>query len=225
MGQFRESDGFFTGRIGFEELRPTERWSPGKVDFEVTQMVNGQTSPFAIEVRTLRMAFQLRSGTIRTTTFTEAFRSLIKAQLGIDWTISPLAEGESWDEWRARVERITELHVTVREPNPTYNFDEPRELIEGANAKWLSFVAQAKPEDVRGLNVEGWLSGVLSHATDYGHTSAKGQTPDGTETEWSDKGAGKPKRVSVDEVDSVTTEVRTTHLERELREMDEMDDG
>lgn len=225
MAQYRRSDGVVAGRIGFEAGSAVERWNEELQDFHPTQMLEGHTSPFAIDLNTLRLVFQLRPGIIKPLTFTENFRALLEAASEYRWRVDPEPDlnARAWDEWLAEVERVTEVHVTMLRPNPHYSFGDIEQLIEGAHARSLEVIARASREQVEGLKVdEGWLADALSHARDYGKYSAKGQTRDGTKMEWKEGEQGQPKRITTD-VDPVTSEVSTERLIGELHDDDAQD--
>jgi|ERR1039458_8850688 hypothetical protein len=217
MAQWHQADPqYVLGRIGFEVAGATETWSEARRDFQVTEMTQGHTSPFAVDLRTLRVAFQLRPGQIKVRTFTENFRALLEAAGPYLWEVRPESDRPSWEDWLASVARVNEVRVTIHTPNPHYEFDEAERLLEGAHARSMRIIATAGPDEVGGINIDAaWLAGVLGHAGSYGSYSAKGETPQGQATSWNQRDEGRPRRVTSG-VDPQTTEVQAERLAQEL---------
>jgi hypothetical protein len=217
MAQWHPADPHYVlGRIGFEVAGATETWSEARSDFQVTEMTQGHTSPFAVDLRTLRVAFQVRPGQIKVTTFTENLRALLEAGGPYLWEVRPESDRPSWEEWLASVARVSEVRLTIHTPNPHYEFDEAERLLEGAHLRSLQMIAKAGPDEVEGIKIDDtWLAGALGHAGSYGSYSAKGETPQGQGTSWTQRDEGRPRRVTGD-VDPQTTEVQAERLAREL---------
>lgn len=78
------------GRMGFESRdAPTEVWDENAKDFRVAHPRLGQTSQFAINRTTFKIAFQLRGQTIRPQTFRGNFSALIRDAAGYKLEVRP----------------------------------------------------------------------------------------------------------------------------------------
>lgn len=223
MGQFQQQDGWVFGRIGFQ--RPgsqTELWSDDLKDFRPSTLTEGYTSPFAIDLDTLRLAFQLRAGLIKPTTFTSNFRALLEKASGFLWNVRPLIEDISFDEWRKDVDRIIEVRVRIERPNPNYHGRRHvRALIEGSGAKIVNMIFRSDPNDEEGLKVDaGALAEALDHAEEYGKFEAKGETVVDEVVEvsrWREDVEGSPKLEQA-QADPDTGEVLPEELRRVLED-------
>jgi hypothetical protein len=195
MGQWRQDKGVIFGRIGFEGLvGPSERWNAELQDFEPTELYGGYTSPFAIDLATLRVAFQLRSQTIEMTTFTANFAALLNEATDIwRWRVTPDVRTTDWEAWVHSLSRVTRVDATLLLPNPHFEFDDIEELMEKTNSAALEIIAKADPDDAEGINVgEGFLAHVIEHVKQYGTLKATGETAQGRQTEW--RKGGTPER-------------------------------
>ena len=127
----------------------------------------GATSPFAIDLDSLTISFQLRSGTIKRTSFTGAFEGLLNEASSVEgWGVAPLLDETSFAAWRSRVDRITEIKLRIERPNPNYGQrHQLRELVEGTRAYLVNLDAKAIPDDPVGINIEEELiAEAIEHA-------------------------------------------------------------
>jgi hypothetical protein len=179
MGRWRWDDSAIVGRIGFEEEPGvTELWNREVSDFEERALPSGVTSPFAIQAPDLRVAFQLRPGKIRPTTFTGALQALLnRASPFWSWRVEREVIEMPWETWLGRVTRITHLSVTLRRPNPHYGDREYVErLIEGVRARVFTGDWKARPDDPGGIDLgDEIIREAIEHASEYGKWSAAGE--------------------------------------------------
>lgn len=219
MARYVRKDDFFLGRIGFEHGGETETWDPETMDFVEATRRDGRSTPFALDARTRRIAFQLRGGLIRVGTFVGAFRGLLNAAAPhYDWQVVGEVL-EPWDEWLARVERVVELRVSVKRHNPRYRHEAIGELIDSARAK--AFNIGLKSDDPQGLNMEDeFIRQAIEEAEVSGAHSAKAvvQADGRSKVEtWSSGRQGAPRQKEVP-ADPETREASWGTLEAELRE-------
>jgi hypothetical protein len=207
MGRYERHGRLLNGRIGYQMSgSATELWDDEAGDFRRTVLTEGYTAPFAIDLDELRVAFQLRSGFIKPTTFTSNFRALLEQASGaFAWNVSHEVRSISWEEWRESVSRITEVSVRLDRPNPNYHARRKvRELIEGAGAKMVRLIYRADPEGAQGINVNAaLLAEALEHAEEDGTFEAKGELiHEGwvEPTQWREDVEGSPrqKKVTID---------------------------
>ena len=224
MAQYRRENELVQGRIGFETESSVEQWNESTKDFSAQTMTAGRTSPFAIDVGTSRVAFQLRGATIRTTTFTENLRALMDVSSVYKWSVEPEHEVLPWDEWLTSVELVTELNIRLRPANPHGDFDDIQAILVDTNAAALNIIAKSKAESPQGIKIDdAFIAHALGHARQgYGSYKAKGQTPAGQITKWDPRGEGKP--VSVRQgIDPATKEIQGQSIADELRRHQEHD--
>ena len=217
MGQWRQEGRYVFGRIGFQ--RPggvAELWDESINDFREQVIPAGQTSPFAVNVETLRVAFQLRSGWIRPTTFTGALQALLNeaSNLAI-WRVRHEVVKIPWERWRAEVSRVTRLEFRLKRPNPNYTDREFVErLVEDTQAGLVALRLAAREDAPGGIDLD---TDIIRQAIDhtqrgYGTLRARGEgsvTTEGGErvrpdregtTQWesTEEGVAPVREVSVD---------------------------
>jgi len=227
MGQFERSGRngrWLTGRIGFQlSGTQTEVWDDNAKDFRRAALREGFTSPYAIDLQTLRLAFQLRPGFIKPTTFTSNFKALLeKASGAYRWRVEHEVDSIPWEEWQKEVDRITEIRVRVERPNPGYHGRRQiKSLIEGSKAKIVTLVYKADPDGVESINVNAvLLAQALDHAEEYGSFEAKGEISEEgfvQKTQWREDVEGSPKQKEM-AIDPETGEVRPDDLRDALTE-------
>jgi hypothetical protein len=224
MGRFERRENWINGRIGYQMSGSTvELWDADAGDFRRSLLPAGYTSPFAIDVDHLRVAFQLRSGFIKPTTFTSNFRALLeKASGAYRWRVEHEVQAISWEEWKDRVSRITEISVRVDRPNPNYHGRRKiREVIEGSGAKMVRLIYRADPKGNQSINVDSaLLAEALDHAEEYGSYEAKGELVEEgwvVATQWREDVEGSPRQKKV-EIDPETGEALAEELRDALEE-------
>lgn len=192
MGQFHIEDGWLYGRIGFQGSAGAELWDDDVKDFVPQNVAEGRTAPFIVHLESLRVAFQIRAGIIRPTTFTGNLQALLNAASTVAiWRVSHDVEGSTWDQWGQQVSRIVEIRTGLRRPNPNYHGRRAVEdLVEPLGAEMVSLIMSTPAGQLKGLNVDAQLiQQALAHAEDeYGTFQAKGviDTPAGPEvSRWS----------------------------------------
>lgn len=231
MGQWTAVDGALFGRIGFEAPGGiAEVWNEDINDFEEQALPGGTTSPFAVTAD-LRVAFQLRGSRIRPNTFTGAFQALLNAGSPFwSWRVERELIGVSWEQWLEAVDRVIDLRIRLRRPNPHYSDRKAVEdLIEDARAELLTIDWKAQEDDPAGINVDdAFVREAIEHAADHGRWRARGEigtltaTPeievdDRGQTVWrSEQQVTAPERQV--EADPLSGEARHDALRRELDE-------
>jgi hypothetical protein len=214
-----------TGRIGYEATAGTaELWNEQLVDFEETTVLQGRTSPFVVNLPASRVAFQLRGAQIRPRTFTGAFQALLNEASSLyRWRVNEEIVHIPWTEWRASVDRITEIRFTLQRPNPNYgDRAEIERLIEEGNAEMVRMVLRADPESLDGLDIDSeFVSEAIEHVqagygayVSYGEVLEVGET---TQAAWYSDQEGAPVQRTAD-VDPSTQEVSRADLAETLLE-------
>lgn len=209
------------GRIGFEREGGTaELWDDATQDFLSTRLPEGSTSPFALDLETRVVAFQLRPGSIRRRTFTAAFQALLnRASEATRWRVDDLVLRVGWDEWLSRVDRITEIRVRVERPNPRWgNRRKLRALVEQTGSELVTLAARAPADSVDGLDpTKDLLGEAVEHAeANYGERTGVGEVDmprARRRVAWREGVEGVPIETSA-ETDPVTSEVRAAAMER-----------
>jgi hypothetical protein len=225
MGQVNRDERFIYGRIGFEAAGDTTLWNETLQDFEEVVLPQGKTSPFAVDLDELRVAFQLRTPFIRPKTFTGAFQSLLNEAAGeLRWQMQQEVTVVSWEDWRRSVSRVTAIRFTLERPNPNYaGRRRVEELIEGTNTAMLNTILRAAPEDLDGLNVDNeFVQESLEHVlVGNGSATAEGEEIEEREahfTSWSSRQGGSPVQRPAP-VNADTREVELANLIEALLEL------
>lgn len=228
MGRVARSHRKLVGRIGYERAgEVAELWDPELADFKEQRLKEGLTSPFALDLGTLRIAFQLRAGRIRPTSFTGAFQALLnEVAVEPSWRVHTLVDGETFAEWSEHVRRVKRLEIRLERPNPHYGgHDYVERIIEGTHAQLAKLILEASGEEVAGLNLDDDLiRQAIAHALDgdYGTVKAVGEeVVQGQlrETEWRSEVEGSPEQTKAP-IDPETREVPADELGRALDETD-----
>lgn len=209
----------FTGRIGFERSRGrTELWDDERQDFRLSLLREGATSPFALSAASMIVAFQLRSSPqIKRTSFTGALQALLREVSGReDWTVMPLTQETTLEEFTERVEFVSAFRARLLRPNPEYRNRERLEaIIEGTNAEILDIAATSKDEGIE-LD-DATVQEAIAHADEgYGYYVAKGPE-DGNEITFDSRTDQAPPEIQTPTVDPETGEVATDELEAAAR--------
>jgi hypothetical protein len=225
MGQWKQHGDNIVGRIGYQAAgEVTELWDEALNDFRPQQLMTGSTAPFAINVKTLRLAFQIRPQTIVRGSFVGALQGLMNEAADFDhWRVSADFWGVPWEEWVDDVERVTRLEVRLERPNPNYHGRADVErLVEDVGAELVRISYEA-PDD-GSLNIDDdVVLEIIDHASDYGSWRATGEVLEEGETrpvQWrsDQEGVAPERRV---EADPATREARMPDLIEGLEEADE----
>jgi len=224
LGQWDEDREFLAGRIGFQAAGGVaEIWDEQATDFKEQELPAGTTSPFVVELGSLRIAFQLRPGVIARGSFSGALQGLLNEASAFDrWQVEPEFQRVSWDEWTASVTRITRFEVRLDRPNPNYHGrDHVEEMIEGVGSRTVRVIHEADLETLEGLDVDDdFITEAIDHAGEYGSWRAVGETEVAGETErvqWRSEAQGVAPERQI-EADPRTREVDFEDMGRELRE-------
>jgi hypothetical protein len=222
-------DRIILGRIGFEEPGTVEEiWNEEIQDFEEKRLTLGTTSPFVMDTASLRIAYQLRPGRIRPTTFTGNLQALLNAAAGRTWRwrVRPDVLGIPWDDWIESVDKVTELRLKIREPNPNWGGRRRvEEVVTGANAALVNIVYRARKDSSEGVDLtDEMIAESIEHADDgYGEYSAVGERVENGErvsTRWRPEVEGEPLGREV-EADPTTSEASHDELRQVLEETTE----
>jgi hypothetical protein len=173
---------WIVGRLAFEYVgEDPVVWDHDKHDVRTLDVLDGlsrvRVVPFVIDTDNRRVAFELRSQTVRPGTFQGNLQALLGAASGLPWRV--VLEGvdqRPWFEWSAAVSRITKLWITVKPPNPHNPIPEIEEMFK--MAKVASGTIFARGEDIQ-VEQSALLDGSIGIALDYGSVSATAVISDG----------------------------------------------
>lgn len=213
-----EVDGhWITGRVGFEHPG-TEAgvWDEQRKDYR--DVSAAQLTRYMIDTRSGRVAFELKSSTIKPWTFQGNFQALLNADNGYQWRVA--LEGidqPPWEEWQKQVGRITNLRITLVPPNPRYRGKEVEELIEGAKLSAATIAVQG--EDIEISESELLEESIQHYQAGYGRLTAKAVVgSDDKKVEWRSEEEGNVARERAIR-DPETHEVPPSELKRLLEEL------
>jgi hypothetical protein len=175
------------GRIGFvndNEVR-TVFFDADEQDFVRGVAPSGVVVPFAIRLGDGLVAFQLRPGLVRTSSFTGALEALLNDPASeYLWSIKAAVQAEDWQAWSARVSKVTAFNIRLDRPNPHYGDDDRIEsVIEGIRVEYMRLSGSALNE---GINIDDDLfRQAVNHVLrNYGRASISGIDADGSESTW-----------------------------------------
>jgi hypothetical protein len=183
LPQHQAQNGWITGRVGFEPPgNEAGVWDEQKKDYR--DVSAAQLTRYMIDVKTRRVAFELKSSTIKAWTFQGNFQALLNVDNGYPWRVT--LEGISqppWEEWQESVSRITNIRVKLVRPNPRYPGKEVEELIEGAKLSAATLAVQG--EDIEISESELLEESIKHYQAGYGSLTAKAVTGTGDKkVEW-----------------------------------------
>jgi len=216
----RLSGSYWTGRIGFirEGELTTVGWDPKQEDFRTEEASGGVIVPLTLSAETGVIAFQLRSGVVRPTTFTGALQGLLNQSQTYRWQVQPLVIERPYPEWRQTVVRVSEARFRLLQPNPNWaDRKEVEHIVDQLEAQVARLEARAAQGE--GLNdasplFKQALDHTLAH---YGRAVVRGVDAQEVESEWDSSGGGTiPVREDV-EVETEADEVPQTDLTETLR--------
>jgi hypothetical protein len=217
------SERWIHSRIGYErEDEQVEFWNPETQDFETNFLPTGRTSPFALDVQSGLVAFQLRSGDIRPQTFVGAFQALLrKADRTMGWQVQHLFHGIDWTQFVSQV-RLVELRIRLERPNPRYPGERVERFVEDTGAYVINMAAHVPLDHPGELDPSEqlWQEDIEHADQGYGDYSATGETLLGRArriVRWRSKERGVPLESSAS-TDPVTSEVPCEYLQQATEE-------
>jgi hypothetical protein len=211
---------WIVGRVGFEYPASVGLWNETQKDF--LSIKPSQVTPYVIHGPTGRVAFELKSSTIKAWTFQGNFQALLNQKSGYRWKVT--LEGVSqppWEEWERSMARITDVRIKMHRPNPRYPGKEIERMFEMAKLNAATIAAQ-------GDGIELSESELLKEAfalarNGYGTITAKGISrpsgtgPDGKKEEWRSEAESETERERAVR-DPVTQEVPVDQMKQLLEQ-------
>lgn len=185
LGKVQVSNGWAFSRLGFASGTEVEVWDEVTKDFTEQTVNAGTTSPFVVRLDDLRVAFQLRSGSIKAQSFAHALQSLMREATNEPWRVTLETRQVPLAEWMESVDRITRFSFTLKPPNPNYVGRPTIEQVVADTAASVVTLALTAPDDSGdGLRTD---SDVVREAIDhvergYGSVSAAGERVEGDKT-------------------------------------------
>lgn len=216
LSQHTTDGDWISGRIGFENPASSVGvWNEQSKDF--LPIRPAQVTRYVIDTNSGRVAFELKSSTIKAWTFQGNFQALLNQGSGYRWSVSLEGVSQpSWEEWERSVSRITELRIKMVRPNPRYPGKEVEDMFESAKLAAATIVAQ-------GDNIELTESELLKESFEhakrgYGSITAKGIAgDDGKKEEWRSEAEGEAERATA-ERDPATQEVPSDAIRKLVEE-------
>jgi hypothetical protein len=176
LGPVRINDSKVYGRIGFQSASAaSEIWDEARGDFVEIHPQFGQTTPYAIDLSTMRIVFQVRGQLIKPNTFRGNFQGLLREASGYPWLIR--LEGVQqppWEEWISQIDRLIELNISMHRPNPRYPGKLLEDFFEGAKLGASRVVLKARDTESIDINSSDFLKQSLQLAESYGSYTARG---------------------------------------------------
>jgi hypothetical protein len=191
MCQWNQSDDarWIIGRLAFESTSDEPGiWDEERKDVRMIETLGMavQVAPFVIDTQEQRVAFELRSQTIRPGTFQGNLQALLIEASNLPWRVK--LEGvrqPAWEEWAKHITRLTAVWITMRPPNPHSPLPELEELFtKGVNSAQIV----ARGDDIE-LEDAALLEAAFGHARDYGKISAEAVVEDHKE-QWKSEEEG-----------------------------------
>lgn len=173
VGKFQiQGPTVIAGRIGYGSDDSVEVWDQELGDFRTAAVPLGQVSPFAINLNTGRIVFQLRT-TISGGAFAGAFASLLDISSSyLGWSVELDEQPETFREFTESVDGIERLSITMLPPNPNYKGRRSVEhLVDGARSA-LSRL-ELNGTDIN--TADSLVAEALAHAESNGRISATGR--------------------------------------------------
>jgi hypothetical protein len=192
----------WTGRIGFlqEDQLTAVFWDEEEADFSHRATTSGVVIPFALNIATGFVGFQLLSGLVRPTSFTGAMQSLLNQDPLHRWSVEPLAINRTYEEWRSHVAVLTDFSFRLEVPNPHYvNEPDVEHLLEDLRVQVAKLVGRARSGESINDEADIFRQSLDHVRRKYGRGVLKGRDDAGIDTEWdSSKGGIVPLRRRVE---------------------------
>lgn len=194
----QETPEYAFARIGFvaEGELSTLRFDEDRQEFVYGAAPSGTVVPFAIRKSDLTIAFQLRAGVVRETTFTGALQDLLRGGSQTStWLIETFAREVDLASWLKEVTQISQFDATLERPNPHY-FDNKalEDLIEEGHLSVVRLSAKALAGESVNLDYPLFEQALDHVAREYGRAKVVGTSADGVESVWV-KQSGQPAKV------------------------------
>lgn len=183
-----ETDDLDFGRIGFvnDDAASTLQFDRESNDFVHGEAPSGVVVPFAIRKSDGVIAYQLRPGIVRETTFTGALEELLNASGGRHvWEIRTFTEERNFSDWLGTYPIVTRFDFTLERPNPHYfGADRVEHAIEDVRLESIRLVGKARDGEAIDPTADLFQQAVDHVTRDYGKAKVVGSSPDGNETVW-----------------------------------------
>jgi hypothetical protein len=173
----------------------TSTWSSKAEDFVTRRVPEGVVTPWAINLDTLRVGFQMKPRLDRGA-FVRSLRLLMNEAAGDDlWEVRPDVRPIDFDAWLQGVDAVHNISVRVDRPNPHYGDNQEVEnMIEGSHAEKVRIAAEGADLSVESSDV---IRESIAHADrGYGSYVITG-TQGGATTRFDSERAQAPPEVEV----------------------------
>lgn len=209
------------GRLGYDKTTgEAPAWDEKAARFIPQRQHDGDVVPFVIRTSDLSVAFQ-RTSKIKRQSFIGAFQKLLREGSQNDgWLVRDRTTTRSWEDFRSKAVRITEVVIVVRPTNPGWAGQELFEpYIEELGGDLAKITVAG--ED---LNLDsGPVEQAKTHAleNDYGALEVKGETADGAPVKFDSDDPVPVLDASVER--GAEGDVAYDALEDALRRLDELE--
>jgi hypothetical protein len=191
MAQSQDAgDRWIDGRLAFESATedPMGIWDPEQNDIRPMDTVGKpvHSLDYVIDVRSQRVAFELRSQHVRPGTFQHNFQALLAKASNLPWrVILDGVDQPPFEEWVTGLDRLTQIWITMYPPNPHSPSEEINEVFDSAKASAATLRVEG---DMVELSNAELIQASIAHARTYGKISAKGvDAKTQKQTEWATK--------------------------------------
>lgn len=168
-----------SGTIGYDDTAVASSWDQAAKDFIDVDVPSGGRFPFLLDVRRGVLAYVA----VKPAGVLSAFQALLNQSGSGHWRVQRILNEQSWEAWRASVERVQRLSFVLRPPNPNYTRRPTVEqMIDGGHAGVVRVVMESDPNALEGLDLESsFIAEAIEHTVQlgYGSVKADGTTPVG----------------------------------------------
>lgn len=173
IGKTQRDGDVLSGRIGFRGAEEVAEVYDDRVkDFREVAVPAGLAVQFAVDLAQLRLAVQPRGSAIKLNGLIGAFRALL-SEGEHTWRVSSPGKKTTYQEWLQTVDKVLEVKLSVRKPNPHYR-DTPdlEALLEQAEAE----AAKVTLRSDQGLDMASpFVNQTMVHiAAGYGEATMRG---------------------------------------------------
>lgn len=162
-----------SGRIGFRgEEGLAEIYDEALKDFREVAVPAGLAVQFVVDLARLRLAVQPRGSAIKLNGLIGAFKALLSGD-GHPWRVTTPGKKTTYREWLQTVDKVVEVKMSVRRPNPHYR-DTPdlEALLEQSDAE----AAKVNLRSDQGLDMASpFVNQTMEHIeAGYGEATMRG---------------------------------------------------
>lgn len=184
MGPVSLRGGCYVGTVGVgsDDGGSARVWDYETEDFVTTTVPEGETTPWALRISTLQLAFQLKPRINKPQGFASGFRRLLNESAGEDfWSVQVETSEDDFETWVGELDRLERFSIRLDRPNPNYaDRENVEEIIEEGHIEKVQVAAiAADGESMDPMNVELFREGIAHVDAGYGRYRAQGRVGGG----------------------------------------------